>query len=204
MNNLFVAVRKSARGPMPRPVVDRFLEFVSPEPMSGCWLWDGPYNNKGYGRISVGSITDGSAMQAMAHRISYEIHHGSIPEKLELDHLCRNPACVNPEHLEPVTHAENMRRGIMGSAETNPSARASRAMTHCKRGHLLSGENVYLHNSRRVCKECRRFRHAANAQKLAARISARKIADPEYAERRRKYQAAWARQAKIKKQGRGL
>ena len=86
----------------------------------GCWLWTLSVDGAGYGhhrrldRSTVG-----------AHRLSYEIHVGSIPDGLELDHLCSAPSCVNPAHLEPVTHRENMRRVEWG--ERRPA--------RCRRGH---------------------------------------------------------------------
>lgn len=201
MSSLTEAVRKGTRGPVPVSPAERFWNAVMPEPMSGCWLWDGAYNNKGYGRLSVGSIADGSAGFAMAHRISFELHFGPIPESLELDHLCRNPSCVNPQHLEPVTHAENMKRGLLGNKETNVGARLNREKTHCTRGHPYEGENLYQYGSHRHCKECGRVRYARDAKKLSERTHARKAADPEYAERRRQYQTEWARRARNKTQG---
>lgn len=79
------------------------LEFgVTKTP--GCWFWLGATNSDGYGRIRIEGKTK------FAHRIYYEHHIGPIPDGLELDHLCRNRSCVRPEHLEPVTHKENIRR----------------------------------------------------------------------------------------------
>ena len=71
-----------------------------------CWIWTGALNERGYGRAWGGP----------AHRVFYERHVGQVPPGLELDHLCRNRACVNPAHLEPVTHAENMRRSALALA----------------------------------------------------------------------------------------
>lgn len=72
---------------------------------TGCWIWQHGIDDKGYGRTRV----DGN--HAFAHRAYYERYRGPIPVGLELDHLCRTPGCVNPDHLEAVTHTENMRRG---------------------------------------------------------------------------------------------
>lgn len=85
-----------------RPLADRFWEKVAKSPE--CWLWTGHTNEKGYGYASVNRRHVG------AHRVSWELHHGPIPDGLEIDHLCFTRACVRPDHLEPVTHLENLRR----------------------------------------------------------------------------------------------
>lgn len=85
-----------------RSPAERILARVTIDEPTGCWLWDRP-GSRGYAFIHVGR-------KRQAHRVSYEAFIGPIPEGLTLDHLCRVPACVNPEHLEPVTLAENTRR----------------------------------------------------------------------------------------------
>ena len=97
---------------MDETTLARFETKYVPEPNSGCWLWLGILNNKGYGRFNA--KYDGKKGQRYAHRVSYAHYKGLIPKELELDHLCRTPCCVNPEHLEAVTHAENLRRGNKG------------------------------------------------------------------------------------------
>jgi HNH endonuclease len=112
-----------------------------------CWNWVGSKNKAGYGRLWF------SGEYVLAHRLSYELLRGEIPERLELDHLCRNPGCVNPDHLEAVTHAENNLRGI------SPPAHNARA-THCIRGHRFDADNTrYLAGGRRRCKTCDRIQH---------------------------------------------
>ena len=130
---------------------ERFQKFISPEPMSGCWLWTGALTDKGYARIR------GASKPVKAHRLSYELARGPIPDGLELDHLCRVRCCVNPAHLEPVTHAENVRRSI--AAIGNPGALAGsavqRAKTHCPSGHEYNEANTYRLLGSRFCRACR-------------------------------------------------
>jgi hypothetical protein len=105
-----------------------------------CWLWTTSLLDRhGYGKFGI----DGRTLQA--HRVAYEMFIGPIPDGLVIDHLCRNRACVNPAHMEPVTVAENNRRGAIG------------ARTQCFRGHSLEGDNVYVGpDGARRCRLCRR------------------------------------------------
>lgn len=115
-----------------------------PEPNSGCWIWLGHTCKLGYGRLRY------NGKMSQAHAISYNIHVGAIPFGLELDHTCKLRCCVNPDHLEPVTHLENVRRG------DSPSALHAR-QTHCINGHEFTPENTYLWDNRmRQCRACGR------------------------------------------------
>lgn len=80
------------------------IEFVINK-TTGCWEWKRSLTSKGYGHLTINN------KQILAHRFLYEQQYGPIPEGYELDHLCGNKACINPLHLEPVSHAENCRRG---------------------------------------------------------------------------------------------
>ncbi len=126
---------------------DRLCSKISVED-SGCWLWMGAVGTGGYGWFGVRYAPHLWRMRA-AHRMSYMAFKGPIPEGLHLDHLCRVRLCVNPEHLEPVTQAENNRRAV------HPEK------THCKNGHPLAGENLAYSGGQRVCRTCRRARALA-------------------------------------------
>lgn len=109
-----------------------------------CWNWIRPRPRDGYGAI----LWHGEPK--LAHRVSYEIAHGAIPDGMTIDHLCRNRGCVNPEHLEPVSNRENVLRG------RGPTAVNSRK-THCVNGHPLSGDNLRPRSDGgRRCRECQR------------------------------------------------
>lgn len=110
-----------------------------------CWIWSWQLNDTGYGTLKV------NAKRRTAHRVAYELRYGEIPKGLELDHLCRNRACINPLHLEPVTHKENMSRG-----DKLAMSRPQREKTHCKNGHELVVDNLYLYEEgRRICRACK-------------------------------------------------
>ena len=110
-----------------------------------CWIWTGKKDKKGYGWIRIGGA---GTPKAPAHRVTYELTAGEIPSGLELDHLCRVHDCVNPTHLEPVTHQENMLRG-----ETFAAANAQK--THCPKGHPYDEQNTRVRsNGKRSCRTC--------------------------------------------------
>lgn len=108
---------------------------------SGCWIYTGPISQGGYGRLG----------KEYAHRIMYEAIHGEIPPGLDIDHLCRNRRCCNPQHLEAVTRRENLLRG-MGWTAINARK------THCKRGHEFTDENTRHDGRGRQCRACDQIR----------------------------------------------
>lgn len=117
----------------------RFSDSYLVAHLTGCWIWLLVRNPEGYGLFRVNGKT------VLAHRFSYEQKHGPIPDGLQSDHLCRVRSCVNPDHIEPVTPKVNTNRGVNHNKEK----------THCLRGHVLSGKNLYIRpDGDRECKAC--------------------------------------------------
>lgn len=133
--------------------------WISPEPNTGCWIWTGGIDRYGYGQTTARGKTEG------AHRASYETYVGPIPDGLQIDHLCRVRSCVNPDHLEAVTCAENVRRAREVVWKTKPL---------CARGHddwvWFDGPS----GGHRKCKTCQRKHNTewVRANRAAKRVAA--------------------------------
>lgn len=132
---------------------------------AGCWEWVGARNPLGYGYLHLNQV------KTMAYRHVYQLERGPIPEGADLDHLCRNPSCVRPDHLEPVTHRENVLRG------TGASARNARK-THCSKGHEFTAANTgRSRRGVRFCRTCmslnRKARYAALSPERRAELTRR-------------------------------
>lgn len=120
----------------------RFIAKYDSKP-NGCWEWKAFVDNHGYGMFRH---TLAGRTMLKAHRFAYELVYGYTP--LPLDHLCRNTKCVNPTHLEPVTHQVNVLRGVGPTAKNH-------LKTHCPRGHAYTAENTHVTpNGGRSCKAC--------------------------------------------------
>ncbi len=150
-NKHYMQKRRAANLPViPRTKQERFWAKVDDRngPLwegTSCWLWTAYIRPDGYGQFSV------NGRHVKAHRFAYETYVGPIPEGLEIDHLCRNRACQNWAHMEPVTCQVNLLRGI------GPSA-VNAAKTHCPQGHEYSPANTRVYRNMRTCRTCDRDR----------------------------------------------
>jgi hypothetical protein len=127
------------------PLSERFWEKTTPEPNTGCLLWTGALSDTGYGCFRDPRVGG----PRLAHRVAFEATHGDLPPApLQLDHICKVRACVNPSHLRPVTGKQNM--------ATSPKRLAS----HCSHGHAWDDGNTYIRkdDGTRLCKRCSRER----------------------------------------------
>lgn len=140
------------------PTIVRIADKYIPEPNSGCWLWIGAILPNGYGTIQHEKRTQ------YAHRVSYMLFKGEIPAGHDLDHLCRNRCCINPDHLEPVTRSVNLRRGIGPKMLGDRNA----LKKHCPRGHAYEGGNLRIYNGKRQCRACVLIHKAAYRKRRAA------------------------------------
>ncbi len=143
--------------PRDRTFSERFWSKVDfHDDADGCWMWIGARQISGYGQIGSGSRVGRPML--VAHRVAYELLVGPISEGLEIDHLCRNKPCVNPAHLEPVTHEENIQRH-------------HRRVTTCPNGHQYEIAGFYLdvHGHRR-CRICQKERVQRQRQKTVSHV----------------------------------
>lgn len=124
---------------------ERFLNKVAPEPNTGCWLWMNCINHSGYGMFGI------NRKAVLAHRYSYEYYKGEIPTGLSIDHICSVRSCVNPDHLDAVTAKENTQRTHARGRARN----GNEVKTHCREGHLYSGDNLYVLRTQPTKRNCR-------------------------------------------------
>lgn len=126
-------------------IEDRFWAKV--DKSGDCWLWTAAKNNQGYGVFGIPGNK-----KVLPHRFSYELVKGPIPLGLTIDHLCRTPLCVNPDHLEAVTHRVNNLRGASQAA-------LNAQKTYCPKGHAYSGDNLFVWKNTwgwtRRCRTCK-------------------------------------------------
>lgn len=157
------------------PPEERFWKFVE---IGDCWLWTGSRVPLGYGQFNATTKAP-----TRAHRWAWEYLVGPIPEGMHLDHLCRNPPCVNPDHLEPVTPGENFRRS------QHPSVRTQRTGI-CKYGHVLADVGVErISATSYTCRACRRDKVR---QRYHVRSRERGARPRLTADQVREIRAAWA------------
>jgi len=139
--------------------MDRFWSKADIKGPDDCWNWLSATNGHGYGRFR-----DTSGSMLGAHRVSYELTFGKIPDDMIVVHLCDNRLCVNPRHLMVATQQEN----LIDMTRKGRGKNQNTSKTHCPKGHEYNEDNTYLHNGRRACKLCKA---ETNRQLRAKRLS---------------------------------
>jgi hypothetical protein len=141
--------------PVPkRPNIERFLDKI--EFTESCWPWKAAMLQNGYGTFGTASDVPGRLRTVYAHRYSYELFVGPIPDGLVIDHLCRNRLCVNPDHLRAVTRWTNNMENTVNPIALNPDK------AHCPQGHPYNEANTHItKKGHRKCRACNRDRNLA-------------------------------------------
>jgi hypothetical protein len=135
------------KGPKRKPPIERFRKYIEVAE-NGCWNWTGHRDTKGYGSFS---LPGGAGHSVYAHRWSYQYFVGPVPEGMEVGHKCGNRGCVNPQHLQAMSHRENL-------FDSMTSARRNAEKTHCVQGHeYLEHNTIRTPEGHRACKECKRL-----------------------------------------------
>ena len=142
--------------------IERFNQKV--KKTGTCWLWTGALNSKGYGSMSY------NGKGTSAHRLSYILHKGEIPDGLIICHTCDTPKCVNPDHLWAGTPSENMKDMFAKDRQGS----TSRQKTHCRRGHEFTPENIFSRTNadgtmKIICRECIKISRKTNRNDPAKR-----------------------------------
>ena len=140
------------RGFLQRPPKELFEDKFIPEPNSGCWLWIAAYNTNGYGYFRTGSMVNRTRRNEQAHRVSYKLYKGDIPQGLHVCHKCDNKSCVNPEHLFLGTVKDNMQDCVRKNRQKKPNTNA----LYCKNGHEFTKVNTSTRTDSKSkrCKIC--------------------------------------------------
>ena len=148
----------ATRGPKPRDPLERFESKI--DRTATCWLWtDVPHAN-GYGLFAV--KLNGRWKKVWAHRHSFELHKRPLRVGETVDHLCRNPLCVNPDHLDACNTGENSLRSPFTLQGSNARK------THCPQGHPYSGDNLFYDQGKRRCRICVRAKNRAAQKRRTA------------------------------------
>jgi hypothetical protein len=142
---------------LPQHIEDKIFT----EPNSGCWLWTANQLPRGYGQLKY------KRRCSYSHRVVYEILVGPIPKGLHIDHLCRTPSCCNPDHLEPVTHLENVRRGDAGQHHARKE--------ECPHGHPYTEENTRRNEKGRWCRACAKRSSLLYMRRIRAEAKAKRV-----------------------------